>query len=233
MTPRHRKSPSKERLWEIGLPAVLPLMRRYNNKPDALTYPNTCARNRPRDRGEREIEKLAITNGELARATEEDGRIYGFKAADVFSIRRTDIAFLHLFCFITDHIKNAAFHDLCTIRPLFVLIFLWFNRDVHVERNEWKFKWPSSVRSASNCIFRHGRATAPCSGMPSITLPPSLESTDQYFSHMPDFASRPTWLDRTNLNFDSTRPVSPSVAPSDGRIVTACVKSPLARCGSL
>ena len=64
-------------------------MRRYNNKPDALTYPNTCA-----EQTEREIEKLAITNGELARATEEDGRIYGFKAADVVPIRRTNIAFL-------------------------------------------------------------------------------------------------------------------------------------------
>ena len=42
---------------------------------------------------EAEIEKLAITNGELARAM-EDGRIYGFKAADVFPIRRTSITFL-------------------------------------------------------------------------------------------------------------------------------------------
>ena len=66
-------------------------MRRYNNKPDALTYPNTCARGTDR---ETEIEKLAITNGELARATEEDGRIYGFKAADVVPIRRTSITFL-------------------------------------------------------------------------------------------------------------------------------------------
>ena len=47
----------------------------------------------PRNR-QREIEKLAITNDELARAMEEDGRIYGFKAADVFPIRRTNITFL-------------------------------------------------------------------------------------------------------------------------------------------
>ena len=43
---------------------------------------------------ETEIEKLAITNDELARAMEEDGRIYGFKAADVVPIRRTNITFL-------------------------------------------------------------------------------------------------------------------------------------------
>ena len=54
-----------------------------------LSLIQTRARNR-----QREIEKLAITNGELARATEEDGRIYGFKAADVVPIRRTNIAFL-------------------------------------------------------------------------------------------------------------------------------------------
>ena len=67
-------------------------MRRYNNKPDALTYPNTCAEQTERQK--REIEKLAITNDELARAMEDGRRIYGFKAADVFPIRRTNITFL-------------------------------------------------------------------------------------------------------------------------------------------
>ena len=91
------KSPSNSFGKLASLPPVLSLMRRYNNKPDALTYPNTCAEQRHR---EREIEKLAITNertDELARWRMEEGRIYGFKAADVFPIptrRRPSCTFL-------------------------------------------------------------------------------------------------------------------------------------------
>ena len=82
------------------------------------------------------------------------------------------------------------------------------------------------LRSASNCIFRHGRATAPCMQWDAIhnALSLPLESTDQYFSHMPDFASRSlALLDRTNLNFDSTRPVSQSVRRSIGRTDCDCM----------